>query len=242
MEYISLLFSLLIGFIIAHFYYKRTQKDSDIQLKTIKSEFKTLNTKVSNIDLSNISGQTKEEILEISDELKSWVEKLNDDPGSIENDINTKINIQTSKDNEKSKLLRTNALDVVNKINEIIISLSENGKGCKWEKPKLPSNVFKESVDNVKIKYKNSTILYFSCNYASVYLNIMLSDKKDYTEDRNSVIFSFRLKSNNEIELYMSTNGIFKFIEEKDDSKYEERELIYKATLKELFGYILVKK
>lgn len=229
---------LLLGGVVTHFYYKKSQKDSSKQLSNIKEEFENLNIKVSNLDLNNIPEKQKKQIIGIDKELKMWVTKLNNDPGSIESKIDNKMSELNLEINKKSQRLRKYMVKLVEKTDNIISELNKEGIKISWEKPTLNANLFEYSeIIKIKLNQKELAKIEIGEYSREDFLKFKLS-----ITDSSSVYFICGITYSNKIELDYSCDNKFKFIDENRELTKETYEKVFDEVLKEIFEYLLIKK
>jgi gas vesicle protein len=231
----------IIGLLIAHFYYKKSKKEDEKQLDSIKKEFENLDKKVSRINIDNLPIEEQKELKEIDNELKDWIIKLNNDPGEIENKINTKRNELKNENNKKSDLLRPYVIKVLDNIDNIINTLNKTGKDITWEKPQLPANIYDS---NISTKFKFNKIDRESIEVRhfldDIHIMIANDEEKDLMK-QNTVHFKFFIYDNYRIELSIKSSNEFSFINEHYHFDIEQADTIYRESLKNLFEYLVIK-
>lgn len=231
----------IVGLIITHFYYKKTKKEDDKQLKEMKEEFESLDRKISKIDLSNVSEKEKKEIRAVSNELKKWVSDLNKKPGEIECKINKKLLEVDRKANEKSDLIREYVNYVIDIIDDIINALSD--RNLNWEKPILPANLFNyENEINIYLNKEVFLLLSISSNTTdTLYINLIKPDEEGFSKFNGPKI-TFAISYSKDVKLDIMTNDEFKFIGDLFSIEKKDYKNIFSSIIKELFEYLLLKK
>ncbi len=230
----------IIGLLITHFYYKRSKKEDEKQLDSIKKEFKNLDKKVSRINIDNLPIEEQKELKELDNELKDWISKLNNDLGEIENKINTKRNELKNENNKKSDLLRPYIIKVLDSIDIIINNLNKIDKDISWEKPNLPSNVYDTNMKTyIMFDKKAREFIEIDSWHNDIDLSIRNCESKDVLKN-NRVIFNFSIQNDN-ILLSIRGKEEFSFIKKYLEFDIKKADAIYLESLKELFEYLVIK-
>ncbi|MCG3692402.1 hypothetical protein [Aliarcobacter butzleri] len=233
----------IISWLVTYIYFRKSKKDADIQSENIKKEFNNLNEKVDSILKSeSISEEDKTlKLNQISIELKSWIDKLNSDPGEIESKIDMKMNELQNNSYKKSNLLRPYINKIINEIDNIINELNKSGKNISWEKPILPSNLFEMNI-KTSIKFVGNIVENIEISYYIGYIMFSIEDTASDGIRKGSLTYLLRLIDDKKIELSVTTKDSLSFINNEHDFGIEKADEIYSKNLRNLFEYILIKR
>lgn len=233
----------IISWLVTYIYFRKSKKDSDIQLEDIKKEFNNLNNKIDSILKSEfISEEDRtQQLTEISSELKEWVSKLTSDPGEIESKIDMKVNELQNNSFNKSNLLRPYINKLINEMDNIINELNKSGKNISWEKPILPANLFEINIEtNIKLEESIvENIKIFSKDQYIVFL--IKNDESDGIRKKGRLSYFLHVKNEQNIELGITSEDELSFINTDFIFEIENADEIYSKSLKSLFEYILIK-
>ncbi|NQY22965.1 MAG: hypothetical protein HRT41_02975 [Campylobacteraceae bacterium] len=262
--FIGLVGGALISAIIGYFFYKKQKKETeednikqllairkdnekqlleikkDNQRKTIlvKTEFESIKKQVSNIDLTNLSENQRNEIISIRSDVSKWVEDLNNDLGKIESRVNKKISKKNEEVGYLSDFLRQFIIDLLDFVNHIIIGIDNSENNCFWKKPKLPANLFNSNIDEC-ITFNNLEILKIEIGQHSIFKDTIeckfTIPKKEDSYNENYLAINFD-KINDKIYISLVSSGSLDYI----DNARDISEDIINKKMKEVFEHIVI--
>lgn len=195
------------------------KKDNEKKTILIKSEFELIKKQVSNIDLTNVPENQKNEIIKIRTDVSKWVKDLNKDLGKVESRIKKKISQKNTEVVVLSDFLREYVTNLLEFINQIIIGIDTSENNCFWNKPKLPFNLFDSNIDG-SITYNNLEILKIRIRQHFVFDDIidckLVIPKKENFHYNNYLSIQFG-KINDKINIDLVSSGSLDYIDTESD-------------------------
>lgn len=245
----------IVGLIITHLYYRKSQKnaidenekqlleikeDNDKKLQVMKNEFKTLNQQVSNIDVNKLPEKEKKEIITIKSELNTWISDLNNDLGKVESRMNQKISKKSEEEYIVFDSLRKYITFSLNFIDDIVVSLNETNNNCTWNKLELPANLFNQNIIE-PVMFNNKALVMIEFGGKKSLIMRLHKPRKNELYVFPFVTIMFRFKEDNMRCDFIFENE-FDFMESKYNIDNESYYSMFEKNIKEVFEYLIVER